>query len=62
MISLTRFFCPPIGVIAGSFLSSVGHWQVFATIDKDSETIKAGCNLKNSKGVSSIDSSSEQQD
>lgn len=56
------FFCPPIGVIDGSVLSAVGLLLMFATIDKIPEAIKAGRNLKISKGDFSIESSSEQQD
>lgn len=56
------FFCPPIGVIDGSVRSAVGLLLMFATIDKIPEAIKAGRNLKISKGDFSIESSSEQQD
>lgn len=54
------FFCPPIGVIDGSVLSAVGLLLMVATIDKIPEAIKAGRNLKISKGDFSIESSSEQ--
>lgn len=54
------FFCPPIGVIDGSVLSAVGLLLMFATIDKIPEAIKAGRNLKISKGDFSIESSSDQ--
>lgn len=56
------FFCPPIGVIDGSVLSAVGLLLMFATIDKIPDAIKAGRNLKISKGDFSIESSSEQLD
>ena len=55
------FFCPPIEVIDGSVLSAVGLLLMFATIDKIPDAIKAGRNLKISKGDFSIESSSEQQ-
>ena len=44
------FFCPPIGQIDGSVLSAVGLLLMFATIDKIPDAIKAGRNLKISKG------------
>lgn len=62
MLIVGGFFCPPIGVIDGSVLSAVGLLLMFATIDKIPDAIKAGRNLKISKGDFSIESSSEQQD
>ena len=62
LLIIGGFFCPPIGVIDGSVLSAVGLLLMFATIDKIPEAIKAGRNLKISKGDLTIESSSEQQD
>ena len=53
------FFCPPIGVIDGSVLSAVGLLLMFATIDRVPEAIKAGRNLKISKGDFSAEVSTE---
>lgn len=53
------FFCPPIGVIDGSVLSAVGLLLMFATIDRIPEAIKAGRNLKISKGDFSAEVSTE---
>lgn len=47
-------------MIDGSVLSAVGLLLMVATIDKIPEAIKAGRNLKISKGDFSIESSSEQ--
>lgn len=56
------FFCPPIGVIDGSVLSAVGLLLMFATIDKIPEAIKAGRNLKISKGDFSAEMNSSTTD
>lgn len=56
------FFCPPIEVIDGSVLSAVGLLLMFATIDKIPEAIKAGRNLKISKGDFSAEVSTEKKE
>ena len=44
------FFIPPIGVIDGSVLQAVGLLLMFATIDKIPDAIRAGKNVKVTKG------------
>lgn len=62
LLIIGGFFVPPIGVIDGSVLTAVGLLLLFATVEKILEAVKAGRNLKISKGDFSIESSSEQQD
>jgi len=44
------FFIPPIGIIDGSVLQAVGLLLMFATIDKIPDAIRAGKNVKVTKG------------
>ena len=50
LLIIGGFFVPPIGVIDGSVLTAVGLLLMFATIDKIPEAVKAGRNIKVSKG------------
>lgn len=44
------FLVPPVGIIDGSVLTAVGLLLMFSVIEKVPEAIKAGRNLKISKG------------
>lgn len=53
------FFCPPMGIIDGSVLTAVGLLLMFAVIEKIPEAIKAGRNLKITKGDLTVDVTSD---
>ena len=44
------FFCPPIGVIDGSVLTTVGLLLLFAVIEKLPQAIREGRSIKFQKG------------
>ena len=44
------FFVPPVGVIDGSVLTAVGLLLMFSVVTKIPEAIRAGRNIKISKG------------
>ena len=44
------FFVPPVGVIDGSVLTAVGLLLMFSVVAKIPEAIRAGRNIKISKG------------
>lgn len=44
------FFVPPVGVIDGSVLTAVGLLLMFSVVVKIPEAIRAGRNIKISKG------------
>lgn len=48
------FLVPPVGIIDGSVLTAVGLLLMFSVIEKISEAIKAGKNIKVQKGDSSV--------
>lgn len=56
------FFVPPVGVIDGSVLTAVGLLLMFSVIEKIPEAIKAGKNIKLTKGDSSVEFTAKHQD
>lgn len=53
------FFVPPVGVIDGSVLTAVGLLLMFSVVAKIPEAIRAGRNIKISKGDFSAEIDSE---
>ncbi len=56
------FLVPPVGIIDGSVLTAVGLLLMFAVIEKIPEAIKAGRNLKITKGDLTVDVTSDMPD
>ena len=54
------FLVPPVGIIDGSVLTTVGLLLMFSVIEKIPEAIKAGKNIKVQKGDSSVEISNSE--
>lgn len=62
LLIIGGFLVPPVGIIDGSVLTAVGLMLMFSVIEKIPEAIKAGKSVKISKGDSSLEIGSEQNE
>ena len=62
LLIIAGFIVPPTGIIDGSVLTAVGLLLMFTVVEKIPEAIKAGRNLKISKGDFSAEVSTEKND